>query len=760
MSETPDRKRRRPWPHPLHFSPVPPVVAALAAVLAVVVPAAAQAPPSSAPSSASSPSSATSPAPASSPAPSTAPSGSPAPADAPPLLQHHEELVVKDTAEAVPADTTIVKIPAAVLLLPLSVDVIGAPLLAEQDAHILGDALRDASGVGIHTESGAADFFVVRGFDSETSSLVMTDGAPEPVTSFYQLYNADRVEVLKGPASFLYGGDPLAGAVNIVRKQPVSGDFVNLTGEGGSFGTRQGTIDTNWSSPDDQFGLRLNGLWDATDGWRDGRDGRVGAFNPTFAWRSGVSSVVVSVERMEDSYSPDAGLPLLGNRVADVPASRSYQSPFDRSDQLLDRFQIDWETKVGDFTLHDKAYYRELSWTSDGTLLDGVFPDATGALQVARSLVLLDDRQAFYGNQLEGSVNVATGPVTHQLLAGVELSRRDDTYSLGVGLLPSISLLAPVETAQGPVQLLPGESSAGDTRMSILAPYVLDRLVFSDQFQLMVGGRYDHLDYHDPLNATTRDDSQFSPMGGVTWSPVKAWSLYADAGRGFAPPSSRVIGPALPETGTQEEVGVKGNFLDGRVRTNVALYNLERRNEAIPDANGFTEQTGSQRSRGVEAEVTIQRLMGWEMLLNYAYDRAVFTHFAESVQVSEEPPAFEVFDRSGNTPPLAPAQIVNLWLSRKLPHGIGLGVGGRYVSSQFIAADNAYAIPAVFTADAMLTVPVGPFEGRLQLRNLTDAKYYTRGLGTTSVIPAAPIAIFAGFALRWNGPAAAHQPGK
>lgn len=662
--------------------------------------------------------------------------------------------MVKDTADLVPATTGIAKLPMPTQLLPASVDVIGAPLLEQQGARVLGDALKDASGFGVHTESGVADFFVVRGLDSETSALVMTDGAPEPVTTFYQLYNTERVEALKGPAGFLYGGNPLAGAVNIVRKQPVAGgDFAQVSGLGGAFGTRQGTVDANWSAADGKLGMRVNGLWSATDGWRDGRGGRVGALNPTFAWRPGEdSSVVVSVERLEDSFKPDAGLPLLGNQVAGVPAARSYQSPFDRSDQTLDRFQIDWQGKAGGFTFHDKAYYRELSWLSDGTLLDGVFPDFTGRLQVVRTLVLLDDRQAFYGNQLEAGVDATTGPVTHQLLAGLELARRNDKYTLGIGFLPSLDLLAPVETARGPVQQIPGLSTAGNTRMLIAAPYLLDRVVLSQRWQLLLGARYDHLDYHDPLNATARTDSQLSPLAGITFSPRPEWSFYANAGRGFAPPSTRVVGPARPETGTQEEAGVKTSLMNGRLRATLAAYNLTRRNEAIPSANGFTEQTGSQRSRGVEAEITLQRLLGWDVLLAYAYDRAVFTRFAESVLVSEAPPAFVVFDRTGNTPPLAPAQIVNLWVTRRLPRGIEVSAGGRYVSKQFIAADNAFAIPGAFTADAALAVPLGPFKGRIELRNLGDTRTYTRGLGTTSVIPAAGFAAYAGFEMRWAAP--------
>ena len=696
------------------------------------------------------------------PAPGTgaaAPADAPADRDAsaaPPQLHHREELLVEGVAELVPPTTTILKLPLPTRLLPATIDVIGAPLLEQQDAHVLGDALRDASGVGIHTESGAADFFLLRGLDSETSAMVMTDGAPEPVTTFYQLYNADRVEVLKGPASFLYGGNPLAGAVNIVRKQPLADEFVEAAAEGGSFGTRQGTVDSNWSGQDGRLGLRLNGLWEATDGWRDGRGGRAWGVNPVFAWRprDQGSSLVVSFERLEDHYNPDAGLPLVGNQVAGVPASRSYQSPFDRSDQALSRFQLDWEGKAGAFTVHDKAYYRELSWLSDGTLLDGVFPDPTGRLQVARTLVLLDDRQQFWGNQLEASAEARTGPLTHHLLGGVELARRGDDFTLDVGALPSIDLLAPVETARGPVFLLPGESSTGDARALIAAPYLLDHVAVAERLQLLLGGRFDHLDYRDRATGTVRHDSQLSPMAGVTYSPAAAagLSLYANAGRGFAPPSTRVVGPARPETGSQLEAGAKSDLAGGRLRATLAAYQLTRRNEAIPNADGFSEQTGSQRTRGVELSLLAHRLAGFDVVFSYAYESAVFTHFAESVLVGFEPPTFLTIDRTGNTPPLAPAQIANLWLSRRLPGGLELGAGGRYVSRQFIAADNAFVIPAAFTADASLALPLGPLKARIEVKNLTNTKTYTRGLGTTSVIPASGAAVYAGVTMRWTAP--------
>ena len=122
-------------------------------------------------------------------------------------------------------------------------------------------------------------------------------------------------DMLKGPASFLYGGNPLAGAVNIVRKQPLPYDFVQVDGSAGSFGTHQGKVDANWSGAGDQIGLRLNGLWEETDGWRDGRGGRATGVNPTLTWRPDADDTwTVSYEHVKNDFHPDAGLPILGAR--------------------------------------------------------------------------------------------------------------------------------------------------------------------------------------------------------------------------------------------------------------------------------------------------------------------------------------------------------------------------------------------------------------------------------------------------------------
>ena len=122
-----------------------------------------------------------------------------------------------------PTGVTTFKLAVPVQLTPASVSVVPRAVFESQDAFVLGDALRNVSGVSVATGFGVFDFFTIRGFDSLSSALVLTDGAFEPESTFYPLYNVRQVEVVKGPAAFLYGANPLSGAVHLVRKQPVAG---------------------------------------------------------------------------------------------------------------------------------------------------------------------------------------------------------------------------------------------------------------------------------------------------------------------------------------------------------------------------------------------------------------------------------------------------------------------------------------------------------------------------------------------------------
>ena len=660
-----------------------------------------------------------------------------------------EEIVVTESKEKVPTVSTVAtKIPVPIRLTPASIGVVNHGLFEHQSGVVLGDALRNISGVNIQTISGVTDFFVIRGFDSLSSGLVLTDGASEPEATFYHLYNLERVEVLKGPGAFLYGGNPLSGSVNLSRKQPIFANALQVAGSYGPYNTGRGTLDGNWANLERGIALRVNALRQVSDGYRDDKNSGLWAINPAATWRPNANTTAtVNFEYVTSKYKPDSGLPLVGGSVAEVPRTRSYQSPFDTSDQKIYRARVDIQSRLSKrVTLRDKFYYTDFSWISNGTLFNGVFPNAQGGMDIIRILGLLDDRQKVLGNQAELLFTFSTGRVEHTLLAGLELMQWKDKFTLDVAALPNIDIAAPTETARRPFYIIPGQSQGADSKSLVIAPYLVNRLAFSDRVQAFLGARYDRIDYDDPLTDTARDYDKLSPMAGLVFSPTADLSFYANAGRAFAPPSSQVPGPRQTEESAQLEVGAKKYLMDNRLHASVAFYNLTKNNIAMPDPTGVTKQEGDQRSRGVELEVMLRPVRNWHTFLSYASSNATLTRFAEFVPVfTQTGVVFQPTDRSGNAPAFSPRHILNVWTAIGWDNGLEFGLGARYVTRQFIAADNQYQIGSVLTLDASASQTYKQMTFRINAKNLTNRKYETRGFGAASILPAAPFGLYCAF---------------
>jgi TonB-dependent siderophore receptor len=682
-------------------------------------------------------------------APALAQDPSPSPS-APP--RRAETVNVEAELPAVPPSATAAtRLPVPVMELPLSVSVVPRSLMSAQEVFTLTDALRNASGLNTATGNGVFDFFTVRGVDSLSGGLVLTDGVPEPESTYYPLYNVRQVEVLKGPGSFLYGGNPLAGAVQIVRKEPALTRFAEAAFSYGRFGTYECAIDGNAGSSDGKVGFRLNAVRQGSDNYRDIGEGVLMAVNPVLAWKpSEETRVLASFEYVSSEQQPDSGLPYVGesgSTLADVERTTSYQSPFDFSEQDVYRLRLTAEHKLSEhLTLRERAYYTQLKWLSDGTLISGAFPfPPAGRLTVIRTLVELDDDQELLGNQLELAASFATGGVKHELLAGFEVSRLTDRFDQGVALISPLDLENPVEVPGEQPIPLPQFAQSGDARALTIAPYLVDRLAFSSQWQAFVGARLDTLDYEDPLTGTDRDDTQLSPLLGLVFSPTGRLALHVSAGTSFAPPSTQVVGPREPETARQVEAGLKLQLLDGKAFVGLAGYALERENIAIPDSTGLFKQEGDEKVHGFELDLSSEPVKGFIAYASYAFTDAELTRFAEAVAT---PQGLFVFDRSGNTPAFVPRHLANLWLSKELGRGFGLAAGVRAVGEQFVGEDNRYRIDSYATLDAALsyTHPRGRFS--LHARNITGTEYATRGFGGVSAIPARPFELLARLELR------------
>ncbi|MGH7602119.1 MAG: TonB-dependent receptor, partial [bacterium] len=411
----------------------------------------------------------------------------------------------------------------------------------------------------------------IRGFESVTSGLVLTDGAAEPEITFYNLYNVERVEVLKGPGAFLYGANPLSGTVNLVRKQPIFRNFLHLGSSYGRFDSYRSTADFGLADASGRVAFRLNALWQDSKSFRDDKDNENLSVNPALTWRlNEKTSLTANFEHVQSKYKPDTGLPLFNNQVPDVPRTQSYQLPSDISDQKILRARLDFETRFSDsFTLRNKFYYTDLDWQSNGTLLLGAFPTPFGTV-VGRALNALDDRQKLAGNQLEAILRFNTGGVRHQILAGFEVNRLGDKFTLGVAQqLSPITLVDPVETT---TSVTPSPFMETDARSITYAPYALSQISFSEKLQATLGGRFDAIDYEDtrtlfgqiPASAN-RSYEKFSPMLGIVYTPTASLSFYANTGKAFGPPSTLVVGNVEAEESTQYEVGAKTQFYNGKL---------------------------------------------------------------------------------------------------------------------------------------------------------------------------------------------------
>jgi iron complex outermembrane receptor protein len=659
--------------------------------------------------------------------------------------------VVGERETKIPIVNTIAtKLPVALRQTPASVGVVTSALIENQGAIVVGDALRNVSGVNSQTGFGVFDYFMIRGFESVTSGLVLTDGAAEPEITFYNLYNVDRVEVLKGPGAFLYGANPLSGTVNLVRKQPVFKNFLHVGSSYGHFDSYRSTADFGLADPGARVAFRLNALWQDSKSFRDDKDNENISVNPALTWRlSEKTALTANFEHVKSKYKPDTGLPLFNNQVPAVPRTQSYQLPSDISDQKITRARLDFETRFSErFSLRSKFYYTDLDWQSNGTLLLGAFPSPFGTV-VGRALNALDDRQKLAGNQLEAILRFNTGGVRQQILVGFEVNRLGDEFTLGVvQQLSPITLVDPVETT---TSVTPSPFMETDARSITYAPYALNQIAFSEKFQMTLGGRFDAIDYEDtrtlflqgfPVPASAnRNYEKFSPMLGLVYSPTANLSFYANTGKAFGPPSTLVVGNVEAEESTQYEAGAKTQFYNGKLHATVAAYHLKKNNLTISSSSSLAFLAGKQKSRGVEIELMAEPVRQWQTFIAYAFTEPELTEFVDQIDGAQT----VRIDRSGNVPAFAPKHILNVWTNKTFDNRLGLGVGGRYLSEQFIDEDNAYKIDDIFTLDAMLYYQIGNWRWSLNAKNLTDTEYETRGFSlfySASVLPGNPRAIY------------------
>jgi iron complex outermembrane receptor protein len=653
---------------------------------------------------------------------------------------------VPDTSVGTKTDTPLRDIPQSIQVVPRQV-------LQDRQARSITDALENVSGVtSISSSSSSRDYFTIRGFEVYSNSLV--NGLPDPqITSDGGFVNVERLEVLKGPASVLYGEtgfSGIGGTVNFVTKQPLRDPFYEISATIGSFDDYQGAIDFSGPLNDSKTALyRLNIGYRSTQSFIDLNQARRFSIAPSLSFNLGKNTDLVvegDVNRLERNGQGSSGLPAVGS-VLPNPNGRVRRS-FNAIGQLTDNLTI--QGRIGyslehrfneNWKLRNAFRYVFANDDDRGGVPYTIFPTslADDNRTLNRSASIGSQFYDFYYLDTNLLGKFSTGSINHQLLFGLSLSRNitDLSFESGIPAAP-VDIFNPVYDQ---TVVSSGRNFVQLTTRDTIGIYLQDQITLAENLKLLLGGRVDIFDEGkiDRLTdiETSQSDTAFSPRVGIVYQPIPPISLYASFARSFAPKiGTSATGEAFqPERGTQYEVGIKADVND-RVSATLAFYDLTRSNVTTddPDPNsppGFSVQTGEQKSQGIELDISGEILPGWNIIGGYAYTDARVTK-------DNTIPA-------GNRLFSAPEYSFNLWTTYRIQQGdlqgLGFGLGFYYVGERAADLANTFEVPSYFRTDAAIFYEREQFRTALNFRNLFNVDYYQATGSGTFVDPGEPFAV-------------------
>jgi iron complex outermembrane recepter protein len=638
--------------------------------------------------------------------------------------------------------------------IPQSIQVIPRQVLEDQQVIRLTDAIRNVSGVVEgDTFGGTNDNVNIRGFDFNST---FRDGLREVGFALRELADIEQIEVVKGPASVLYGNAEPGGIINLVTKKPLNIPYYSADFSAGNFDYYRSAIDLSGPLDDrDEILLyRLNAAYENAGSFRDFVNSERFFVGPVFEFKLGDrTNILFNVSYVNDERTFDQGIVAFGQGIADIPYSRFLGEPGDERTTQEVNIGYRLEHRFNDNLTLRNAFRYTSQDTADYRAQPLEVDEETGEL--TRNFRSNDDYREAYLLQTDLVGEFATGSIEHTLLFGLELARQKSNGSqsrLPEGLTPSINIFDPVYNVipRPALSELTDVVRDGKDKVDTLGIYLQDQIALSNNFKLLLGGRFDILDQDvfDRLSdtRTLQYDEAFSPRIGVVYQPIEPISLYASYSRSFAPNSAQRADSTFlpPERGTQYEVGIKADFNEKFAAT-LAAYQITKTNIATPDPNdpdGFSIPIGEQRSRGIELDVTGEILPGWNIIAAYGYTDAEIT------ESSDSPDAPIV----GSRVPKVPEHKASLWTTYQLLRGdlegLGFGLGLYYLSDRVggdiptLTSDDTFTLPSYLRTDATIYYKRDNWRAAINFENIFGVRYIESfNFGRNTVIPGAPFTV-------------------
>jgi iron complex outermembrane receptor protein len=643
--------------------------------------------------------------------------------------------------------TTAMRADIALRDTPQSIQVVTQQTIQDQNAITAETAVRNVSGVTVpNTSGGRAEDFTIRGFTS--SGNTYRDGIRNDFNSnraHAELSNVERIEVLKGPASILYGRLDPSGVVNYVTKKPRTDRYFSIQTTVGSFGLVRPQIDLGGAFNESKTLLyRFNGAYEKNDTFRDFNRRERFFAAPALTWVIGdKTSLNFEAEALKGTGLIDRGVIAVGTGIAPIsirtflgdPAI-PYKYQQTRASLALSHFFTPDINLRSAFRVNlNKANYdsrQPRSLAANNRTLSLSNNDADQSLQT------------FYW-QTDVSFKFDTAGIKHNVVAGSDLSYESFASQTLTSANRNIDIYNPVyEFAPAPFTLAGLFKNVGRSA----GVYAQDLISLRDNLKLLVGGRYDYY-YQNNDNRFTRRTLQsynrkFTPRVGLVYQPIEPVSLYASYSRSFQPINSTDFfgNPFVPETGEQFETGVKFDFLQRRLSATAAVFQITKANVLATDPNDprNTVQIGKQRSRGFEFDVNVQPVSGWNTILTYAFTDAVITEDTTRNAVGE-------FFLVGNQLQGTPRRTASLWTSYEFGKGVLRGFGGGAgvfaVGRRFGDNAHTFTVPGYGRVDAAFFYKIYSKEKlryrvAFNLNNVFDKFYYSGVRGRYSIEPGTP----------------------
>jgi iron complex outermembrane recepter protein len=603
---------------------------------------------------------------------------------------------------------------------PLSIQVVPQQVLKDRNVTELGDALETVPGVVSSSgrgTSGSGPGFLIRGFEGEKFRDGITYFSLAPLSAA----DIESVEVLKGPASVLFGQGLPGGIINLVSKKPLNQPFYEASFTAGNFNTYQGGID--FSAPLNEsktVRYRLNVSYENYESFRDFVNGDRFLVSPILTWDiSPNTSIDFYGQYVSERETTDEGLVAFGDGVVDVPKERFLGEDFGEFEQ--EQFNIGYRFNHQfnqNLSVKHELQYIQYNPKRFGALADS-FDESTGELERIGYATGGDYSRFFTNAEIIGKFN--TGPIKHQLLFGTEYRHDTEDPSFQFPPYSSINVFNPVYTEE-PFDFEP--EFFRDDNVDTIGVYLQDQIALLSNLKVLAGVRFDYVDQFrttqdigEPREESEQSDSDFSPRFGVVYQPIEPISLYASYTTSFSPSFPEVASPTFdPETGRQWEVGLKADVAE-QLSLTFAAFDLRKQNVLTPDPENplLSVQTGELASRGIELNLDGEILPGWNITAGYAYLDAF---------VSED--NTDIVD---NALANVPENQFTLWTTYEIQQGnlqgLGFGLGFLYLSDRFGDLDNSFTLPGYFRTDAALFYDRDNWRAQLNIENLFDIDYFS-----------------------------------